>query len=317
MTLADIRNQIYWNSGNSTDLNPATDTSYNGGPILTWCCNEAQRQIATWKDPVTGRHTRFRNLVSDLFFKSKVIEGTLTSVGTTTTVVFPAADVGTQDDRYNGWVVEINSEMKLIVDYVGSTYTATVHDAFSSAPAVDDTYKLMKRFSLLLPSGHDWLSSPTGEHITLPSESDTSRAEGNLYEVLKIEDIDNTRVLDKAERTDSIPEYINSSGDPTVWWRFGNKLYFDTNVDTDSLWYRMEYYRLPTEMSDATDEPEIPEPYHYAMVLWGTAWVYRRKQESSDLYSVSRELETFMRNRVGEFDSEMERESGYMSVKLR
>lgn len=316
MTLDQIRDSIYWNSGNATDLDPDTDTSWGGGPVLTWVVNEAQRQIATWKDPITQRQVRFRSLLGELYFKAKVISGTLTSTGTTTTVTLPAADVGDDDDRYNGWILEIGNQMRLVVDYTGSTYTATLHTSLASAPSSGDAYKLYKRFSLLLPSTHAWLANPSGEHISLPATSDIYRAEGNLYEVLKIEDIDNTRVLEKAERTESLPEYLTTTGDPTKWWRFGNKVYFDVSLDEEN-YYRMEYYRLPTEMSGATDTPEIPEPFHYALVLWGTAWVYRRKQESSDLYSVTKELETFMRNRVGEFDAEMERESGSMSVRLR
>lgn len=316
MTLSDIRSQVYANLGNPTDLNPSTDTSYNGGPMLTWVANEAQRQLAFWKDPQMSRQLRFRNLISDVYFTSKLITGTLTSTGTTTTVVFPSANVGSNDDRYNGWVVEVDNEMRLIVDYTGSTYTATVHKAFSSAPASGDTYKLMKRFSLLLPSTHAWVSSPSGEHITLPSTTDRYRADGNLYEVLKIEDIDNTRVLDKAERTESYPDYINTSGDPTCWWRLGNKVYFDTNIDATN-YYRMEYYRLPTDMSASTDEPEIPEVFHYGLVLWGTQWGYRRKQESSDTYSVGRELVDFMRQRASQYDVESERETNYMTLRVK
>src|SRR5512146_2397218 len=127
MTLDQLRDQIYANSGFASDLKPDTDTSYNGGPILTWVVNEAQRQIAFWKDPAMGRQIRFRGLLSDAYFKSKVISGTLTADGTTTTVVLPAADVGSQDDRYIGWVVTVGGESRLIVDYTGSTLTATLH----------------------------------------------------------------------------------------------------------------------------------------------------------------------------------------------
>ena len=314
MTLENIRDQIYANLGNPSDLNPATDTQYSGGPLLTWVANEGQRQLAFWKDPQMSRQLRFRNLLSDLYFTSKVITGTLATTTSTTTVTFPAADVGSQDDRYNGWTVEIDGELRLIVDYTGSTYTATVHVAFSGAPTAGDTYTLRKRFSLLLPSTHAWVSSPAGEHVSLPVTTDRYRADGNLYEILKVEDIENSRVLEKAERTESYPSYIMTSGDPTVWWRLGNKLYFDVNVDATN-YYRMEYYRLPTDMSATTDEPEIPETFHYGLVLWGTAWGYRRKQESSDTYSVSKELESFMRQRASQYDVEGERETAYMTLK--
>mgnify|MGYP001592802054 CR=1 FL=1 len=318
MTLTQLRTEVYANSGYASDINPSTDTSYNSGPILTWVINEAQRQIAFWKDPSIGRQLRFRSLLAETYFSSKVIDETLDDAGSTTTaVILPAADIGTQDDRYNGWVIEIGGETRLIVDYVGSTRTATLHTALSSAPSSGDAYTLMKRHFLLLPSTHAWLTSPTGEHISLPATSDIYRAEGNLYEVLKIEDIDDQAVLGKAARTDSIPEYLSTTGgNPREWYRFGNKIYFDLNLD-ETRYFRMEYYRLPTDMSADSDTPEIPATFEYGIILWGTAWVYRRKQESTDLYATMKEFETFMRARASQYDVEYERESPSLRLEVR
>ena len=143
MTRAQLMNEIYANSGYATDLNPSTDTSYNGGPILGYVINEAQRQVAFWKDPALGRQIRFRSLIAESYFSSKVISGTIASTGTTTTVILPSGDVGSQDDRYIGWVLSVGGEMRLIVDYDGATYTATVHSALSSAPTSGDALSLI------------------------------------------------------------------------------------------------------------------------------------------------------------------------------
>ena len=112
MTLTNLRQQIYANAGFPSDLNPATDTSYNSGPILTWVVNEAQRQIAFWKDTATGRNLRFRSVLAETYFQSKVVSETLDDAGSTTTaVILPSTDVGSQDDRYNGWVFEAGGDV--------------------------------------------------------------------------------------------------------------------------------------------------------------------------------------------------------------
>ena len=313
MTLDQLRDDAWNAGGKPSDLDPDTDTQDGGSPILTRIANEAQRQVALWKDPSTGRHMRFRRLISELYFKSVLTSETLDDAATdASNVVLPSTDVGTQDDRYNGWGLEIGSETKLITDYVGSTRTATVHEAFATTPAVGNAYKLYKRFWLLVPSTHAWVA----DHISLPATSDRYRAEGNLYEVLKIEDLVDTRVLDKAERTEAFTNFVVAVGDPREWFRLGNRLYVDTNVD-EAKWFRMEYYRLPTDMSAATDEPEIPETFHYGINLWMIWWIHRRRMESDEAYATKRDFVDYMVTHRTEAEVADERASASMSLRLK
>jgi hypothetical protein len=79
------------------------------------------------------------------------------------------------------------------------------------------------------------------------------------------------------------------------------------NVDDDEKWYRLEYYRTPTDMEDDDDEPDIPEAYHMAIVMWGIWWGYNRKMESSRAYSMKRNFEDAMRSLKTQFDVMNER----------
>jgi len=311
MTLEEIRLEIWKALGEPTDLDPSTDTSYNGGPYLTFVANMAQRRIASYKT-VKGRIIRLPNLVGDLFFKSKVIKGSLEIGGSTSTVELPVGDVGTQDDRYNGWIFEVNGETRLIVDYDGASRTATLSEDLSSAPEMGDEYSLYKSFSLLVPSSHAWAS----EHIILPEVSDRWRADGNLIEVLKIEDLANERTLGHAARGASFVTLRTSTGDPTEWYRFGNKIYFNYAPEEEQ-WFRMEYYRTPTDMSAPTDEPEIPEQFHYGVILWGIEWGYRREGESNEKYSTKRDFQGFMERTVENLDIAGERSFGQGKLKLK
>jgi hypothetical protein len=311
MLLEEIRNEIWQNLGKPTDLDPSSDTSYNGGPYLTFVANMAQRRVASYK---TQREhiMRFNTLKGDMYFKNTIIEGTLESDGTTSTVILPSGDVGAGDDRYNGWVLKINGTYRLIVDYVTSTRTGTLHEDLSTAPATGDTYSLYKKFSYLLPSGHAWVS----EHIQLPATTDRYLNDGNFLEILKIEDLDQNRKLVKAKRGRSFVTLQTSTGDPQKWYRYGNKLIFDFAPEEEK-WFRMEYYRLPIDMIVDSDEPELPEEFHYALVLWGTEWGYRREGESNEKYSTKLDFKEFMEQTLQELDIADEREFSYGSMRSK
>lgn len=311
MNLGEIRNEIWNNLGKLTDLDPSSDTSYDSGPYLTYVANMAQRRVASYK--TTRRHImRFNTLKGEMFFKNTIIEGTLDAAGTTSTIIFPSGDVGTGDDRYNGWVLKTGGEYRIIMDYDTATRTATLHEVLSTAPASGDAYGLYKKFSYLLPSTHAWVS----DHIQLPTTTDRYLNEGNFLEILKVEDLVQNNKLTKAQRGKSFVTLNTSTGDPQKWYRYGNKLIFDFAPE-DERWFRMEYYRMPKDMVADTDEPELPEVFHYALVLWGTEWGYRREGESNEKYSTKLDFKEFMEQTIQELDISDEREFSYGSIKRR
>ncbi len=306
-----IMKEIWSRGGEPSDIDPTSDTSYNGSPLLSWVANEGQRAVSSYKDPRTKRIFRLRTLISEMYFQSKVIEGTLTGDGTDSTIVFPSADVGTDDDRYNGWVAEVNSEIKLLTDYTGSTYTGKVHSDWGTAPATDDTYKLYKRFSTLMESSEDWVL----DHITLPSTSTKARAEGNLIEVLKITDLANERIIKRAGRTEDFTNKLFSNGDPLGWFRKGNNLIFDTNINEEN-WYKLEYYRMPKDMASSSEIPEIPEYLHEGIILWGVEWIFARRGESSLKWSAKGDFRDFMAKTISTYEIQFERDEDSGSLQM-
>ena len=313
-TLELLMDEIWQHIGEPTDLDPDTDVSYSGSPLLMWVCNEAQRRIAAWKDPANGRQIRIRSLISDMYFASKYYSGdTLDADGTTTTVVLPNTDVvggaATYDNCYNGWVLQVNNENRIITDYDGASYTATVHEAYSTAPATDDDYLLCKNFYYLMPSTHDWVSL----YITSPATTDLTRATGNLLEVLKIVDLTNEVELEKARGSYFPLTGLTSPGDPSMWWRVGNKILFDVPQDSAISFY-MEYYRSPLDMAGNSSEPEIPEQYHYAIVLWGMWWGFNRQQDYQAAWAKKQDWIEFLRSTKSEYDVEMERAESFGSL---
>lgn len=311
MTLELLRNEIWQQIGEPSDLDPSSDTSYNGGPFLTWVVNEGQRHVASWKDvQAGGRVMRLPQLIGEMFHKTTVWTGTLTDNGTLTQVTLPGSIGGGEADRYNGWILEVNGEYKLVVDYLN--YQATVHEEFSSAPATGDSFALYKRFDIMLVDSDPWAS----EHLILPEQTTRFRTEGHLIQVLKVEDVQEQRELKVAAKPEAYTANLVSVGTPGRWWVDGNRLFYNEAWD-EPKWLRITYYRLPTDMVVAVDEPEVPEQYHYGIVLWGCWWGFRRQQENAAAYSLKRDFEDFMRSTVSVADisSEKRSDAGYLRRK--
>jgi len=313
MTLDEVRRELWQQLGEPTDLDPSEDTQYNGGPLLNWVINEGQREIASWRDPQLGWVIRMRNLYDFFFFQMSSKTGTLgTNASSTTQITLPTSIAKDGEDRYNGWILEWNNDRKLIMDFNDTTKVATVHEPFSAVPQSGDEVSLYHNFYYLLPSTHPWVS----EHIQVPGKTDSYRSTGNLQEILKISDLERERVLSKAGRTDNFIRSRTDIGDPQSWYRFGNRLVFDEAVD-DSRWFEAEYYRLPTEVVEDDDILDLPEMFHYGVVLWGIEWGLRRDRENSEKYSTKRDLVDFMRHKKSQYDMEYERDFDHGIMEVR
>lgn len=309
MTRARCMNEIWRKLGEPPELDPASDTQYSSGPLLGWVVNEGQRAVARWRDPQSGHQIRIRSLIAEMYFQSKAYSGALDAASTDTTHVVLPATLGTNDDQYNGWVFEHANQTRLIIDYTGSTKTATLHEALSATPASAESYKLYKNFWLLCPSTHAWVA----EHISRPAVSDTTRAEGNLVELLKIVDLTNERELRKAPAAFYPMLNLLSPGDPGLWYRSGNKLVVDCPLD-ETLTFYAEYYREPTDVATDASEMELPSMFHWGIVLWGIWWGFKDGQDFQAAYAAKRDFDDFMRSVKTEYSVELERGESYGSL---
>jgi hypothetical protein len=308
-----MKHQIWVATGKSTELDPVTtsanyDTSWNNGPFLNFVVNEGQRQVAKWKNKETGRPIRINDLVSYFHYSAYYLEDTIISVNNDTDPYYVTlTSSGAYNGEYEGWVMEVTSgdaegEILYIYSYEGSGRYVYFSDSFTNEPAAGDTVKLYKRFELLLPSTHTWVD----EHISVPIATDASRNTGNMLEILSVVDVTNRRELVSVAKTEKFPQNIIQKGDPSFWYRYGNAIYYDKNVD-EKLKFRVEYYRSPTDMVNETDEPDIPSIWHTAIVLWGRWYVLMRKMEAGLAYAAKMDFEDEMRRTISEFDMKKER----------
>jgi hypothetical protein len=74
----------------------------------------------------------------------------------------------------------------------------------------------------------------------------------------------------------------NTSGKPSHWTEWGDQLYFNCPVDVAYI-LRQYYYKLPTDMTSDTDEPDFPQDFREVLVLGA----HYRAEEQRDNYDVS------------------------------
>lgn len=302
-TLAELRTELFEVSGEIGDLDPSGSTVRSDQML-----NEGQRRCAFYKSK-RGRRVRFPQLFGELNFQTSTITGTVVS-GTATTVTLDAA-AGAEDDRYQDWIVRINGGQDRLITNYTSGRIATVSEDFQTVPVVSDTYLLYKRGYRLLPAGHSWAM----EHITLPVQNSVGTGapdyfpEGNLLELMKVIDLQDKRELDDAVRGEFFDNELVASGTPVEWYRFANTLKFDRALD-EARWFRIEYYRAPTQMVADGDNPEIDEIFHWGIVLWARWWALMRQQETGYTVSAQRDWADFMEMTVSSWESQQERDKG-------
>jgi hypothetical protein len=172
-----------------------------------------------------------------------------------------------------------------------------------------DTYKLTKNFLYLLPSTHAWVA----DHIQLPSTNDIYLAEGNLLKPVGLYDITNKADLSyEGDKELLVSETIST---PSSFVTFGNKIVFNSALEEDT-WYRMEYYRLPKPLTLSTDVPEIPELYHYAIILNAVAMGFARLQDYQTAYKFESQFEDFLTSRLSMDEMISERQKDVFKVRL-
>lgn len=296
MTLAEIQEQVYKMTGEQSDLYPSSVYTQE----LTDAINEGQRMVASWKDPGGRLSFRAPSLTSQLYFQTYWISDALQDAGhTTTTIILPSdildATTLATDDVLNGWSFTTASNTKRIVDYDGGTRTATLHEALTAAPATTATYELSKNYMDIQGSTH----AQVAYNILKPDK---------FLLPIKIVDLEEEREITEAARDDVFINLVGSTSDPTEFVHRNDRILFDY-VPDERRWYYMEYSKMPTDMvhGTSTGEPDIPEHFHYGIVLWGRWWGFAREQGLQAAWAAKQDFNDFMRQRVGAYYNQHDR----------
>jgi hypothetical protein len=292
MTLSEIRTDVWEELGEPPNCDPATPA---GLARLDGWINRGYKKILFWKFP-DGSRVQFPATEGEVFFKSHIVTGTISS-GTTKTVTLDAS-AGANDGQYNGWVLDASSLLTLIVAYDGSSRTATLATTLAAAPT--GAYSLYKRFMKLAKAS----DVGAGENIILSSVS-------AIKEVQKIICLEDETEIVPAERTETFANGLTSPGRPSSYFRRGAQIIFDCPMD-EELWYHMEYVRIPPDLTLDTDEPEMPETFHEAIMMWALWRGYHWMQETDMAYSTKRDIIDFMSTTRSPGEMSLDREDAMM-----
>jgi hypothetical protein len=300
MTVEDLVVETFEVLGEPSDLEIYTggvvDIAQPGTiKILKWI-NRAYKRIINWKFP-NGSQVRFNVQSGEAYFSTKVLTGTA-SAGTSTTITLDGLIA--EADRYNGWLVEITGgtgagQKRLIVDFY-SSLLATVSHAWDVTPNATSVYALYKR--------RYWFREPTALDIIDNIEISPVN---QIATVLKLSCPEDSEDLPQGSRTETYMTDTLNSGDPSSYIPLGDSILFDIAPDTVK-WYRLEYSKIPDELTTLTQEPMIPASFHEALLLY-THWIgLRRSQEWGGAYSTKRDIEDLMSSLKTSLEQAFERE---------
>lgn len=283
------------NEQNDAALNNASqfDPTTANGKLLLRSLNMGMKRLASWRSAQTGRRFRHRYFVANVVESVAEVETGLTVTAATSTTAITAATISsppTVANQYQDYLVRLTdaaddstSDSRVLTSTAAAACALTVSPAFSFTPATSDEVTLRPR----------WLT------LTKPDD---------YMDILNVYDAETQRRLTPMDN--AVMQTTLTMGDPSMYQRVGERVYFDRVPDSDRS-FLLEVYRNPKALvaSDATAptaysydtvtagtrvEPDFPEPYRYVLVLWLCQWLAARQMNFEVRNQYYQELETFM-----------------------
>lgn len=311
MTVKELIIETWNNLGRQTTYQPLTDvndedtfdlTLDGSAKLLSWL-NRAYKRLAFWKGP-DNTYLKFPAFYSTLNFKTTSYAGTL-STATTTTFTFPASFTSgtpsSTDDYYNDWLIEITGgtgagQLRLIADYTGASLTGTVSFAFDTSPDDTSEFSIYKSFFDIVPS--------TDERAT---DSIALDPIDQIFTVQRIIDLEEQQFIEHGSRTDDFANNLITPGEPTLFVKEGNRIVFNYAIDTPR-WYRMEYLKIPTDLTLETDEPLLPEAWHEVIIAYMTWIGHKQNMENDAAWSWRQDMERLIQTLIQPDEIQFEKE---------
>lgn len=286
MTVADMIEEVFDNLGRPTIVNPyipgttTLDTSSRGYSIILRELNKAQRRVARWIDPVTGKSFLFRSLINQIRLDYSPLEITITDVGDDTLSFFLDASYPT--DAPPLWFsIQVGSNVFPVLGLSGDVdVVAEVSgDVSTVSPGASATLHSGVAFVGPTPSGYDSFNTPG-----LSMQTDTP--------VLFITDAEGV-VLRRRDEPYLKP--VRVTGIPRAWTRLNDTIVFDKYFSECTLTFVV--YTLPQVLSNTTDSPELPEVFHDVIVMIATRALRKRYLGDYDgAYVDKQDITDYMRS---------------------
>jgi hypothetical protein len=302
MTVSEMIVEVYEMLGEPSDLFPYTagtttlDITTPGAiRILKWI-NRAYKRIINWKFP-NGSQIRFPMQSGEMFFSSVVRTGTVVSAGASTVTL--DSGVAAADDRYNGCLLAIvggtgSGQSRLITDFTAARI-ASVNRDWDTTPDGTSLYEVYRR----LYRFRDPAAADVSDHIALSPVDE-------IAAVLKVTDAGSLYDLTQGGRIETFSTSLENSGIPTCYIT-QNGILFDVYPD-EARWYRLEYSKIPTELTALTDSPDVLDSFNEPILLYAQWIGLRRSQEWGGAYASKKDIEDLMSSLKSSLEMAFERE---------
>jgi hypothetical protein len=134
-----------------------------------------------------------------------------------------------------------------------------------------------------------------------------------IKEVQRIVCVEDQNELEPGQRTETFAGGLLSPGRPSSYIRRGTQIIFDCPAD-EALWYHLEYVRIPEDLTADSQEPEMPETFHEAIMMWALWRGYHWMQETEMAYSTKKDLIDFMATTMAPLELASEREEARVEL---
>lgn len=314
MTTQEMIQEVFETLAEPTDLEVNTtpgdattfDITLPGAQRILRALNQAMVRISNWKYR-DGRLLRFRSLYDSFLWKYPGSVAKTVTSATAGTVTIPGFAVDA-DDSLNGWVIEVaaglgQGQKRIVIDTVVSAGDLVLSVDYDFDTTLDATSEvaLYKNFVQFVdPAG---TATYLDYHVKIhPNVS--------MADVLRIRNLKDQADLGRAYLGESYTAGMMNTGTPTEFALYGNKIVFDSALDSAQS-YELLYYRNPVALSQAAQVPEISAPFHEAATLYAIHKLQLRSQDYEGQYVMKKNLVDLMEDMRldGAFSYEMDQMS--------
>jgi len=297
MMLANMAQDIYEALGEDSRFNfrltvgdptSAVSTTSKGWQRIMRAFDRAQVALANWKVP--GTNVRFRWPGGTTHFTTGT-ETTVTGIcqtSSTTTTINLALSTYTVN-QFAGWIVKVDTEYRTVA--ISDEDSLTLASALGTSPTADAT-----TYTLYAP------------YIEVDSSY-----EGET--VLQVYDVSNGVDLEMVRPEHVNPQPSPTTGNATAFYQVGNRIYLEPVPE--SGYFRVEINNPPSiaATAAATDEPSLPEQFHYGMILWALAWGFGIMINGELRQMYRTELREYMLSIQFPEDGQMRRQDDHLILK--
>ena len=309
MLTTEMIQNLYEGSYEQDELNPY-DAAGNivdtvpGAVALIRYINRAIKIISTWKFP-NGTRIRFRanhglayastpetgyDFLEDdetgalSYAAGFVLPIDAIIAGLLRYVTLPVAFTH-DDDYYKGWILKFPDNVEYFV-------TGSVGNVLTLDSDIDTMYN---NYPFILHPTNLTVGDGTNYAINLPG----------FISVNDVYDRTASSEMSRAVTQDFLDSAETSIGTPTQYSVYGNRLYFDTALQSPRN-LRIRYWKYPRMITTVANTVDLPEAFHEAVFLCAKEELLRRIGEATEAYATHKTLESMMINLRTEADFEQD-----------